>query len=219
MNQPASVVVLDMDGVILKSNAIKHRTMLKLFSAYPASADAIAAYIHTNGGVARKQKIITILETLLHRPATPQIVAERLALYDRSLEPLLVDAPLVEGVATFVSSREHRFYVSSTAPESEIESQLTRTGLRAHFAGIYGRDTPKASALRQIRSMNPGSTLVFFGDSSTDYAAAQETGAPFVVVTSEHDNFPDLPVVKLADFSSAALIQAAMRSAVAQRAG
>lgn len=218
MTGPASVVVLDMDGVILKSNSIKHRMMLDLFSAYPASAEAIAAYIHANGGVARRQKIITILETILHRPATSQVVADYLAVYDRKLAPLLVDAPLVDGVAAFVSGGAHRFYVSSTAPEPEIESQMTRTGLLAHFAGIYGRDTPKAVALREIRAMNPACDLVFFGDSSTDYEAAQETGAPFVAVTSEDDNFPDLPVVKLKDFSSKALIQAAMRNALAQRA-
>jgi len=51
-----SPVVLDLDGVIVKSNFVKHDAMLSLFDAYPEKHHQISSYILANGGVRRDLK-------------------------------------------------------------------------------------------------------------------------------------------------------------------
>ncbi len=203
----AQVIVLDLDGVILKSNLLKHDAMLALFTAFPAHKEEISAFILAHGGIPRKEKISELLETILTIRATPTLVADYLARYDRNLEELLHAAPLIAGVAAFVVNNAYTCYVSSSAPESEVESQLARTGLRAHFADVFGRDTPKAMALAEIKRRHPDSQIVFFGDAVGDLQAAQAANVPFVAVIGERDNFANYAVVKLQDFTSLHLVQ------------
>lgn len=134
----SQVVVLDLDGVIIKSNFIKHRAMLSLFESTPEHTEAISVLILANGGVPRKVKISAILENILGVQATPTVVADYLSRYASKLEDFLHSAPLVEGVAAFVTSSDCTFYVSSSAPEGEVASQLARTGLLAYFSAVFG---------------------------------------------------------------------------------
>lgn len=47
------VVVLDLDGVIIRSNFVKHRAMLAMFAEYPDKCPAVDAYILANGVLRR----------------------------------------------------------------------------------------------------------------------------------------------------------------------
>jgi len=94
----SQVVVLDLDGVIIKSNFIKHRAMLSLFESTPEHTEAISAFILANGGVPRKVKISAILENILGVAATPTVIADYLSRYASKLEDFLHSAPLVEGL-------------------------------------------------------------------------------------------------------------------------
>lgn len=208
------VVVLDLDGVIVRSNLIKYRAMSALFEDHPEKRAAIDAYILAHGGVARRDKLVVILETILGVEATQQRVAEYLAHYSQSLQSSLAVAPLVDGVREFVARGEHAFYVSSTAPEEEVRDQLVRMGLLHCFSGVYGSRTPKAVALAEISAQHPGEEIVFFGDSMGDLDAARGAGVPFVGITSERDNFDGVKVVKLNDFASRELVEHAMHAAI-----
>ncbi len=210
---PAYVVVLDMDGVILQSNFIKHQAMLALFDAYLAQNAAISTFILANGGVPRKAKITAILETILKLAPTPTLVAEYLARYDRNLADELHSAPLVAGVAAFIGSGEYPFYVSSSAPEDEVTSQLARTGLLPHFSAAFGRDTPKAQALLEVKRQHANLRPIFFGDSISDLHAAQAANVAFVGVISERDNFVGYEVIKIKDFTSIEAVQHCMAEA------
>ena len=210
----AAVVVLDLDGVILRSNLIKHQAMLSLFEGAPAHREAVSSYILANGGVPRREKIAVILREILAVPDTPDVLSHYLTRYAVQLEGLLAVAPLVEGVAEFVQNQAFTFYVCSSAPEAEVESQLVRTGLLGHFTAVFGSTTTKANALRQVRQQQVGAKPVFFGDSISDLQAAQEAGVAFIAVTNERDNFIEHKVVKLKDFSSSELVQSCMQAAL-----
>jgi phosphoglycolate phosphatase-like HAD superfamily hydrolase len=208
------VVVLDLDGVIIKSNFIKHRAMLAMFADFPGKYAAINAYILANRGVARRDKLVGILETILGVKATQERLARYLGRYARSLEEALSVAPLVDGVKEFVVRREHAFYVSSSAPEAEVRDQLVRNDLFHYFSRVHGNHTPKASALAKISDQHAGVDVVFFGDSLGDLGAAREAGVAFVGVTKERDNFQGLDVVKLADFDSLNAVDHAISAAI-----
>ena len=210
----ASIVVLDLDGVILRSNLIKHHAMLSLFKHAPQSREAISSYILANGGVPRREKIAAILREILAIPDTPDVLSEYLARYGVQLESPLAKAPLVKGVEDFIQQEELTFYVCSSAPEAEVEAQLVRKGLLKRFAAVFGSTVPKASALSQVKHHHVGEQLVFFGDSVGDLHAAHEAGVAFVGVTSERDNFAGYKVVKLQDFSSTELVLRCMQEAL-----
>lgn len=214
----SNIIVLDLDGVIIKSNFIKHKAMLSLFDNQPEHQAEISTFILKNGGVPRGEKIATILERILGIKARTEVVSDYLTRYAITLENLLISAPLVEGVAEFVTQSEYTFYVCSSAPEDEVESQLIRTSLREHFSGVFGLNTPKERALLKIKHKHPDDNLVFFGDSLGDLHAAQEAHVAFVAVINERDNFINHHVVKIKDFTSHSDTQSCIDEAHRQNA-
>jgi phosphoglycolate phosphatase-like HAD superfamily hydrolase len=213
------VVVLDLDGVICRSNFIKHRAMLALFADCPDKYAAVDAYIFANRGVARRDKLVEIFETIIGVEATQERLARYLERYAKSLETSLAVTPLVAGVKELLIRGNHVFYVSSTAPEEEVHDQLARNNLLHCFIRVYGSHTPKAIALAEISGRHAEEGVVFFGDSPGDLGAARETGVAFVGVTSDGDNFKGLDIVKLEDFGSLDMVDQAMRAAIRVRRG
>jgi phosphoglycolate phosphatase-like HAD superfamily hydrolase len=211
------VVVLDLDGVIIKSNFLKHGAMLAMFADYPDKWTAVGAYILGNGGVSRRDKLVEILETIIGVEATQERLAHYLEQYAKSLDASLAIAQLVEGVKEFVVRGDHAFYVSSTAPEEEVRDQLARNDLLRCFIRVYGSLTPKAIALAEISGLHVDENVVFFGDSLGDLDAARETGVAFVGVTNERDNFKGLDVVKLESFGSPDSVDQAIHAAIRMR--
>jgi phosphoglycolate phosphatase-like HAD superfamily hydrolase len=203
-------IVLDLDGVILQTNQLKHRAMLSLFDDCPTEQSAISEYILRNGGVRRDIKIAHILRTFTKRSATDDL-EQYLTAYAVKLEDSLRTAPFVPGVKDFLES-DRSFYLSSSAPESEIELQLRSRGLWSRFERVFGASKPKAMALSEVRRAS-GSRPVFFGDSPPDRDAALESEASFVAVVFERDNFAGVPVVKLSDFTSPERVQYCIEAA------
>jgi beta-phosphoglucomutase-like phosphatase (HAD superfamily) len=210
-----SPVVLDLDGVIVKSNFAKHDAMLSLFDGRPEKRNQISSYILANGGVRRDHKLRHILTNIVEVPLAEDTLSSYLSKYARKLESLLATAPMVEGVESFLANRDQSFcfYVSSSAPEAEVQDQLSRRGLSGRFQALFGADTAKEIALRQVSARHPDEVTVFFGDSVGDWNAAREAGVAFVAVINERDNFVGLPVIKLSDFTSMPTVLTAMNAA------
>ena len=211
------VVVLDLDGVIVKSNLVKYKAMLAMFADYPDKLAAVDAYILGNGGVSRRDKLVEILESIVGVEATQARLTQYLEQYAKNLEISLAAAPLVEGVKEFIARGNHAFYVSSTAPEKEVREQLARNDLLHCFIKVYGGCTPKAIALAEISDRHAGQEVVFFGDSLGDLDAARATGVAFVGVRNERDNFMGLDVVKLDAFDSPESVENVMLAAIRVR--
>jgi len=210
------VAVLDLDGVILKTNLIKYCAMLSLFSEYREQKKSISQYILARGGVPRRDKLFGLLRDLLGVEPSAAMLANYLERYARALEHALAMAPIVEGIDGFLRQDGYTFYVSSSAPEQEVYHQLQRSNLLTHFAAIYGSTTPKAAALRTIRTAHPQQPVVFFGDAIGDWDAAKEAGVAFIAVVNERDNFGDHPVIKLSSFTHLVQVEACMQRALAE---
>lgn len=196
------IFVFDMDGVILKTNLLKHDAMLSLVGQGFADRQSVSQYILKSGGIRRDEKLAHILEVFLRHKVTPSLLSTYLERYADKLEFLLADAPMIEGVAKFLSDTQSPCYVCSSAPEHEVESQLVRRNLRRHFSAVYSSQTPKAEALLEIQRLHPSAPIVFFGDAIADQAAAALAQVAFVGVTAEHNNFVESNAVTIHDFSS-----------------
>jgi phosphoglycolate phosphatase-like HAD superfamily hydrolase len=210
--------VFDLDGVIVKTNLVKHAAMLSLFADHPEQQGEISEFILSNGGVPRRAKLAHLLQHNLRTEPTDSLLSEYLRRYAIQLEHRLAVAPMVEGVADFIASCPAARYICSSAPEAEVLEQVARRSLGRHFAAIYGSKTAKADALRAIAASHASEPVVFFGDSVGDHEASQEAGVAFVGVVCERDNFQGMPVVKLRDFADRATVQQAMLEAVTQGA-
>ncbi len=179
------VFVLDLDGVILRTNLLKHDAMLSLVSQECTDHQAVSQYILDSGGIRRDEKLAHILEVFLHHEVTPSLLSTYLQRYADQLEFLLAEAPMIEGVEKFLSDTQSLCYVCSSAPEHEVESQLVRRNLRRHFSAVYSSQTPKAEALLEIQRLHPCVPIVFFGDALEDRAAAASANVAFVGITGE----------------------------------
>ena len=211
-------IVFDLDGVIVKTNLVKHAAMLSLFADHPEQQSAISKFILANGGVARRAKLAHLLQHNLHIKPTDALLSEYLRRYAVQLEHQLAVAPMVEGVGEFIAGYPGTRYVCSSAPEAEVHEQVSRRSLGRHLAAVYGDNTPKPDALRAIAASHPNQLVVFFGDSVGDYEASCQAGIAFVGVVCERDNFQGMSVVKLQDFAHREAVEQAMRRAVARGA-
>lgn len=209
-----AVVVLDLDGVIVKSNLVKHDAMLSLFADYPDRQASVSSFILANGGVPRRIKLAALLQDYLHIKPTEVAIAGLLDRYAAALASQLAAAPAVEGVEAFIACWPGPRYVCSSAPELEVREQVARRSLGAHFTAIFSGKTPKSDALRQIAAANSERRVVFFGDSIGDYEAAQKADVAFVAVTCERDNFAEWPVVKISNFADPMVVDRAMLAAL-----
>lgn len=212
-----TIAVLDLDGVILKTNLIKYRAMLSLFAAYPSQRETISEYILARGGVPRRDKLAGILREIVGIEPDTALIADYLDRYAQALEHELAIAPMVEGVATFLQQAGYIFYVCSSAPEEEVQRQLARRNLRSYFTEVYGSTTPKAAALCVIRDTQPHNPIVFFGDAIGDWEAAQAVDVTFVAVINERDNFGDQSVSKLYNFTNLAEVEACIKQSLQDR--
>jgi len=210
--------VFDLDGVIVKTNLVKHAAMLSLFADHPEQQGAISEFILANGGVPRRDKLAHLLQRHLRTEPTDALLSEYLRRYAVQLEHQLAVAPMVEGVGEFIASYPGTCYVCSSAPEVEVHEQVSRRSLGRHFASVYGGATPKPDALRAIAASHPNRSVVFFGDSVGDYEASRQACVAFVGVVCERDNFQGLPVIKLRDFAHRETVEQAMRRAETQGA-
>ena len=208
-------LVFDLDGVIVKTNFVKHAAMLSLFADHPGQQGAISEFILANGGVPRRDKLAHLLRHHLRTEPTDALLHEYLGRYALQLEHRLAAAPMVEGVGDFIARSPVTRYVCSSAPEVEVREQVSRRALGRHFAAVYGGATPKPDALRAIAASHPSRPVIFFGDSIGDYEASRRAGVAFVGVVCERDNFQGMSVVKLRDFADPAAVEAAMRRALA----
>jgi len=200
-NNAASAIVLDMDGVLLRTNDAKYRAMLRLFEGHPEKTTAISQFILSNGGVPRAEKLKHILESIVGIDASEALVDEYLVKYQHALEGALSAASFVPGVEDFLSACECPLYLCSSAPAGEVAQQLAARHLQGYFAEVFDGRTPKDRALKHIAHRHGNKGIVFFGDSLGDLAAAQSAAVPFVAVVAEWDNFGERTVVKLRDFT------------------
>jgi phosphoglycolate phosphatase-like HAD superfamily hydrolase len=216
--KPHVIIVLDLDGVILKSNLIKYEAMLSLFTEHASKTAEISQFILANGGVPRREKLTRILADIVRVAVSSQVIESYLSRYAAALEHLIEVAPLVKGVESLLSETDYKFYVSSSAPETEVRQQLATRGLLERFSTVYASETRKAAALQQVQAQHAGATVVFFGDSVGDQEAAKAAGVAFVGVTAERDNFAGAEIIKLHDFSSPAEVAKSIHLAALQSA-
>ena len=179
-----SLILFDMDGVLLESADIKTEVFRRLFSIYPDFIEEIIRYHLENQGVSRYEKIPYIFQHILHQPLDETLRASLYIRFEDYVMEAMINAPLVSGCEEFLNTFSHlaKCAVVSAAPEQEVIQILTGKGIADHFEMILGSPNQKTDNILHILQaydVSPAGS-VMIGDSLTDYHAARSVGCRFI---------------------------------------
>lgn len=185
------VIVLDFDGVIVESNAIKHQAFSELFSVFPERREEIMAYHLSHNAVNRHEKFRYIMEKILKQKYDKKLAKKWALKFSELTRDKIIRCPYVAGALEFIKyfSGRYPLYLASATPLDELKVILKERGILQHFKSAYGAPTPKIEMLTDIakKEMVKPSEILYIGDSRDDYVASREVGCTFIGRISEHD--------------------------------
>jgi len=180
-----SALVLDFDGVVLESAAIKTEAFIQMFEDYPEHRDAIVEYHLKNLGMSRFKKFSWIYRELLKKPLPRETLELLGARFSALVFEKILKAPFVPGAWEALEATRRTglpVFVVSGTPHDELVKIIELRGLKDYFKDVWGSPMEKTAALRTIRSkFGLGSgEMLFVGDGYFDYEAARTEGVPFL---------------------------------------
>ncbi|MGB2754745.1 MAG: HAD-IA family hydrolase [Phycisphaerae bacterium] len=185
------VLVLDFDGLVVESEAIKDAAFVEVFPEFPKHHEAIRAYHLANKHLVRYAKFRHIVQNILGRPYTPEDERRIAEVYARRTRQAIVACPFVPGAPEFLAHFAGRapMYLASATPQDELRIIVEARGLDRYFKGIYGAPHRKPDILREVMAAEgaPPDQTVFIGDSRADMHAAEAAGVPFVARNHKDD--------------------------------
>ena len=177
-------IVLDFDGVVVESAAIKTRAFRELFAGYRDHLEQIVAFHEANAGVSRYEQFKVIYQDLLHEScdeAQLRRIGER---FQEMVMGAVIRCAFVNGAERFLQTfaRRYDLFLVSGTPEQELRQIVDQRHLQGYFRGLYGSPRPKTRILEEILSAQRWQPhqVVVVGDSRTDYRAAADVGTAFI---------------------------------------
>ena len=173
--------VFDFDGVIKDSVPAKSNSFELLFSSYPDVIPRIVAHHLSNGGIPRSEKI-PLYMSWCGIDLTPSNITNYITEFSSIVVSLVVDSPYVPGIFNYLeylSSRSKFLYILSATPQQELQDIVSSLSLSFYFQpdNIIGHPSPKSAVLQ---SLSTSSSVIFFGDSFSDYKASITSSTDFV---------------------------------------
>jgi phosphoglycolate phosphatase-like HAD superfamily hydrolase len=182
---PCDAVIFDFDGVILESEDIKTRAFEALYREHgTAVVEAVVAHHKAHGGISRRKKIRHCHRTLLGVELAVDALDAMCARFSDLVEDAVVACDWVPGAQSVLAAQStlRPLFVVSGTPQDELTRIVARRGLSGFFVEVWGSPPEKPPIIRGIldrHALDAGS-VVFIGDSTTDFDAASETGLRFV---------------------------------------
>ena len=182
------VLILDFDGVVIESNAVKTEAFQYVFARFPEYAEAMMAFHHAHVSLSRFAKFEHLL-ALMGKSDDTAFKSDIAADFSRRVLEGMMTVPLVTGAEDFLRKMSLRLpvYLASVTPADELAEILAQCGLAHWFCGVYGCPPwTKPAAIRDVltrEAVKPGNALLI-GDSAGDQHAAQVTGVDFLARNS-----------------------------------
>ncbi len=176
-------LILDFDGVILESNAVKDEAFKFTFQKYPEHVNTIMAYHASTSGLIRFDKFCHIAGEILNIPYTKKQEQQWSTVFADYVLKAIITCPFVKGAEEFLEYYFSRvpLFVVSINPSKDLAWTMEQRQLKKYFKKVYA--TPdKAGAIHEIIKQGSYSKerLFFIGDTTTDYQAAVTCGIQFI---------------------------------------
>ena len=181
---PLRVIIMDFDGVVIESNAVKTEAFQKVFSRFPEYTHVMMDFHSAHVSVSRFVKFEHLMG-LMGKSSDTELMGTIAADFSNRVVQGILDVPLVPGAETFLTKVTQRVpvYLASVTPAEELALVLARRGLTRWFRRVYGCPPwTKPDAIRDVvvrEGILPQDVLLI-GDSAGDQRAAQEIGVRFL---------------------------------------
>jgi beta-phosphoglucomutase-like phosphatase (HAD superfamily) len=196
-----SAVVLDFDGVVLQSAAIKSQAFAELFADRPERIEAIVELHERHGGLSRYRQFDMIYRDVLNEPLSQKesrLLGQR---YSELVLDKVLQCPFVPGAMEFMATapRDLPIFIASGSPHEELRLAIERREIEPFLSGFWGSPTEKPWTIRAVIdscACTPDAVVVV-GDAPSDHVAALETGTRFigVVASGRASPFPSDTVI------------------------
>lgn len=178
------ILILDFDGVIIESNAVKTEAFSHVFGRFPEYAQTMMDFHHAHISLSRFGKFEHLLK-LMGRSGDTALMAEIAAGFSSYMLEELKPVPFVRGAESLLEKMHARYplYLVSVTPADELSIILAQRGLAHWFRDVYGCPPwTKPDAIRDVlarEAVAPGDAILI-GDSAGDQRAAQMVGLRFL---------------------------------------
>lgn len=200
--------MFDFDGVLVESVDVKTRAFATLFEPYGYEVvRKVVDYHGKHGGVSRYEKFKYYYKELLNKPLTENALNDLGKRFSDLVFKGVISAPYVNGAYELLEKFHQNIsmFVVSGTPQEELIQIIESRNLQNFFVEVLGAPIKKGVHIKRIMDSYgyDKESILFIGDSITDYNGALEAGVAFLGrVPGGHENpFPvHVPVIKdLAD--------------------
>ena len=201
------IIAFDFDGVLADSVPIKDAACQYLFRHHDREIQVAALTVWNRlKGVFRRERIQAVYQEVLGITLDERTLAEQLRQFESQAVEQTVAAPWIAGVRAFLEEGwQYPLYVVSASPQEEVREVIMRRGMVQYFKEVYGGPVKKTELLAQILQQEGlqqeglqqeacvPQSLLFIGDSISDYLAAAAVGTAFLGVVAAGNNnvFPE----------------------------
>lgn len=187
-----AVVAFDFDGVLVDSVGVKRDAFLDL---YPTESEGfraeVARHHHEHGGISRYDKIAHYEHIRTGSAPSSSQVARLAAEFAHAVKQRVISADEMPGASDLLErlSQSLPLFVCSGTPEVELREIVHARKWTENFDGVFGSPATKPAMLSDIAAGIGCSRdeILLIGDSSTDWDAAKETGARFLLVARNRE--------------------------------
>ena len=192
-------IIFDFDGVLVESGDIKTQAFAELYQSYGDTVvNKVVRYHNLNGGLSRYEKFRYFQQHLLEMPPLTRDEEREL---DIRFSKLVVEAVItskpVPGANELVHKESTRIplFIASGTPEIELNTIVTRRGLRSYFTEVRGSPKLKQTLIAEIlstHSLTPTRVLMI-GDALIDFQSARANNVTFLgrVRSGDKNPFPE----------------------------
>ncbi len=192
MGAPAiRVIVFDLDGTLIESDAVKSRAYFDIFP--PAAAPAVEAAIRADRYENRFDRIARILRGVNGAEPSEGEVARLAQAYNDICESHQATCPEREGASRVLSrlAVSNPLYMCSGTWEESLLRVVKARGWESHFRAVYGGPRRKSENLARVaqHARAAWGEMLVIGDTRDDMDAALGLGCRFWGVTSSSTDF------------------------------
>jgi HAD superfamily hydrolase (TIGR01549 family) len=202
------VIIYDFDGVICDSVNVKTEAFVELYKSYGPEIQAqIKEYHLLNGGISRLEKFRYFQSVLLKKNVSENDIIKLSDQFSALVKEKVIASEYIKGAYQFIKKNAFKKqFICTGTPETEILEISDRKGISSFFQQIYGSPKTKTEIINIILTQTKvkRDTCIFFGDSMTDYNAAQICDISFIGIENPETTFPSETTI-IRDFENSVL--------------
>ena len=181
-------IILDFDGVIVESNAIKHQAFAEIFKDFPGFYRKMMNFHMSHNHMPRDEKFRYLYKHFLGKADCESEVHSLVRRFRGLTRARVIKSPFVCGAMDFIRrySKKMPLYIASATPQSELKVIVKAKGLSRYFKGVYGAPSEKKDVIRKVikREGCRPCQVLFVGDSPEDHNTASVTKVDFIARVS-----------------------------------